>query len=164
MAYHPLKKFKRRELKEELGMLMAEHLNAVVRGDISSHDAREAFFQAIDGRFGKRTKLKQLKAFQRELLFRVMGGLPDPSEDDLGLALGYLRKRILKGSLSLPEAKERFQRAVCLLEPARQSEWMNELEGDVLGRGAPTSLPAMAHRRPFRRSAHQAPQAQESEA
>jgi hypothetical protein len=142
MAYHTLKKFKRKELRDEIDMLMAEQLNAVVRGDATSHDAREAFFQAIDGRFGKRGKLKQRKAFQRGLLLTVLGGVPDPSEDDLGLALGYLRKRIVKGSLSLPEAKERLARAVHLLDPEHQRQWMHELEGEVLGRREVAQPPA----------------------
>jgi len=134
MAYHPLKKFKRQELKDELDILMAEQMNLMVRGVISSDDAREAFLRVIDGRFGKRMRLKQRKIFQQTLLLTVLGGLPEPADDDLELALGYLRRRVLKGSLSLAEAKERLARAVRLLNAERQQQWKRELEADVLGR------------------------------
>lgn len=135
MTYHPLKKFKRKELRDELDMLIAEQLNAVIRGEITSDDAREAFFQVIDGRFRGRAKLKHRKLFQRSLLLVVLGGVPNPAEEDLDLALGYLRRRVLKGSLSLAEAKERLAKALRLVEPAQQERWQQELEADLLGPG-----------------------------
>ena len=133
MAYHPLKKFKRKELRDELDLLISEQLNLVVRGELSSDEAREAFFRVIDGRFRRRAKLKHRKLFQRSLLLTVLGGFPDPAEDDLELALSYLRRRVLKGSLSLAEAKERMSRAVQFLDEASREMWHQELESDLMG-------------------------------
>lgn len=146
MAYHPLKKFKRKELREELDILVAEQLNAVIRGEITSDDAREAFFQVIDGRFRGRASLKHRKQFQRSLLLVVLGGIPSPAEDDMDLALEYLRRRVTKGSLSLAEAKDHLTRALRLAEPAEQERWHQEFEADLLGPGGVALSRASARR------------------
>lgn len=133
--YSPLKRFKRQDLRDELDILLAEQMNALIRGTIASEQAREAFLHAIEGRFRrKKTVLEQRKYFQRHLLITLLGGVPSPAEDDLDLVLVYLRNRVLKGSLSLPEAKERMSRAVRLLDGGVQDQWMGALEVDVLGR------------------------------
>ena len=133
--YSPLKKFKRQELRDELDILIAEQLNGFVRGETTSDHAREAFFLAIEGRFRrKKTILNHRKFFQRSLLVALLGGVPKPTEDDLDFVLVYLRNRVLKGSLSLPEAKERMARAVRLLDATDQDHWMGTLEVDLLGR------------------------------
>ncbi len=134
-SYSPLKKFKRQELRDELDVLIAEQMNGFSRGAITSDQAREAFLLAIEGRFRRRkTILTHRKAFQRSLLLTLLGGVPEPSEDDLDFVLVYLRNRVLKGSLSLPEAKERMARAVRLLEPEARNHWLGVLEVDLLGR------------------------------
>lgn len=132
--YNPLKKFNRKDLRDELEFLMAEQLNGVVRGDIDSEQARAAFFGHLRGRFRKRAELKHRKHFQRRLLIVVLGGLPEPRQDDLELAIDYLRRRVLKGSLSLAEAKERMAKAVRLLEPTDRQRWSGLLEAGLLGR------------------------------
>ncbi len=133
-SYNPLKKFKRKDLRDELEFLMAEQLNGVVRGDIDSEQARSAFFSQLQGRFRKRSELKHRKRFQRRLLIAVLGGVPKPRQDDLELAIDYLRRRVLKGSLSLAEAKERMAKAVGMLEPEEQERWSAALEVGLLGR------------------------------
>ena len=131
--YNPLKKFKRKELRDELEFMIAEQLNGVIRGDIDSEQARSAFFRQLKGRFSKRAELKHRVRFQQRLLIAVLGGLPDPRQDDMELAIDYLRRRVLKGSLSLAEGKERLGRAVRLLGPEEQKRWTGLFEMGLLG-------------------------------
>ncbi len=138
MAYHPLKRFKRQELRDELDLAISQQLDDVVRGEISSDEARQAFLQTIAGGFGRRAILKHRRLFQRCLLIRVLAGIPDPAEDDLELALGYLRRRVLKGTLSLAEAKERVSRATRFLDADMQEQWRLELESELMGSNGPT--------------------------
>ena len=131
--YNPLKKFKRKELRDELDFMISEQLNGVIRGDIDSEQARSAFFAQLKGRFRKRTELKHRVRFQQRLLAAVLGGVPSPREDDMELAIDYLRRRVLKGSLSLAEAKERLGKAVRLQSPEEQERWTKLLEAGLLG-------------------------------
>ena len=133
--YNPLKKFKRKELRDELDFMIAEQLNSVIRGDIDSEQARSAFFAQLKGRFRKRAELRHRVRFQRQLLVAVLGGVPKPREDDLEMVVDYLRRRVLKSSLSLAEAKERLNKAVRLLSPEDQKRWMGLLEAALLQRG-----------------------------
>ena len=131
--YNPLKKFKRKELVDELDFLISEQLNSVIRGEITSSQARTAFFSQLKGRFRKRAELKHRVRFQRRLLVALLGGLPHQGRTNMELVIDYLRRRVLKGSLSLAEARERLRKAVRMLSPEDQERWLGFLEAGLLG-------------------------------
>ncbi|HEX9887156.1 MAG TPA: hypothetical protein VGA70_11745 [Longimicrobiales bacterium] len=143
MAYDPFRKLKRWERQDELELAMAEALNGVIRGEVTSDEARERFFALLKDRMRKRRALKWRMKFQRSLLHAVLGGVPEPGPDDLHAVMVYLRRRVEKGSLSLADVKERMERATAALPDEERARWAAALEAFLLQgpSGAPDPLP-----------------------
>jgi hypothetical protein len=128
MPYNPLRRLKRKELEDELDILITGELNRVIRGEIGSDKARSNFLSHLKGRFRSRRELRYRKRFQRRLLMALLGGVPEPRQDDKEAVIIYLRNRVLRRSLSLADARERVRHAARFLPDDECARWERALE------------------------------------